>query len=202
VVLLGVAIATAALLSRPGEPAQRSQAADAQARMPARAPEPPVTVAASAPSDPRGSVDGGMPTAAAAPKAPVAAAAAPTPAVAASVKEPSSAATSRPAHALVDAGVPDAAMIAAPQPPTAHESPAADPGNAPGAAPAGTGRLKIVILPWAEAWLDGKPLGQTPIVGLKVAAGVHRIRLKNDNKEKTVTVTVTTSKLTVIDETW
>jgi hypothetical protein len=57
-------------------------------------------------------------------------------------------------------------------------------------------------LPWAEAWLDGKPLGQTPIVGLKVAAGVHRIRHKNDNKEKTVTVTVTTSKLTVIDETW
>src|SRR5882672_11207817 len=81
--------------------------------------EPSVTVAASAPSDPRGSVDDGAPAAAPAPKAPDAAAAAPTPAVAASVKEPSSAATRPPAHAPVDAGVPDAAVIAAPQPPTA-----------------------------------------------------------------------------------
>jgi len=67
--------------------------------------------------------------------------------------------------------------------------------------PVATGTLKVVILPWAEVWVDGKPLGQTP-VRTKVAVGPHRVRLKNDATEKTVTVTVTAAKPAVIDEAW
>lgn len=66
---------------------------------------------------------------------------------------------------------------------------------------AATGKLKVVILPWAEVWVDGRPLGQTPVL-TKVSVGPHRVRLKNDVNEKTVNVTVTTAKTTVIDETW
>jgi serine/threonine protein kinase len=64
-----------------------------------------------------------------------------------------------------------------------------------------TGELSVVILPWAEVWLDGKPLGQTP-VRAKVPIGTHRVRLKNDVKEKSVTITVTASRTVVIDESW
>jgi serine/threonine-protein kinase len=69
------------------------------------------------------------------------------------------------------------------------------------AEPVVTGHLKVVILPWAEVWVDGKRLGQTP-VRARVSVGPHRVRLKNDATEKTVTVTVTSGKTTVIDETW
>jgi serine/threonine-protein kinase len=69
------------------------------------------------------------------------------------------------------------------------------------AAPMATGSLKIVILPWAEVWIDGKPIGQTPL-RTTLPAGPHRVRLKNDVKEKTINVNVTPSRLTVIDETW
>jgi serine/threonine-protein kinase len=85
------------------------------------------------------------------------------------------------AHPL-DAGMPDAAIKAR-------------------AEPVATGNLKVVILPWAEVWVDGKPLGQTP-VRAKISVGPHRVRLKNDTKEKTVTVTVTAARTAVINETW
>jgi serine/threonine-protein kinase len=67
--------------------------------------------------------------------------------------------------------------------------------------PAATGSLKVVVLPWAEVWVDGRPLGQTPVV-TKVSAGAHRVRLKNDATEKTVNVTVTNGKTTLIDQAW
>jgi hypothetical protein len=63
------------------------------------------------------------------------------------------------------------------------------------------GRLHVYILPRAEVWIDGKPLGQTP-VHADLAPGPHRIRLKNDARDKTVSVTIATSKTTVIDEKW
>jgi serine/threonine-protein kinase len=115
-----------------------------------------------------------------------------------------------------DAGVPDAtrtaatttiavdAGLAAPPALTAHPHDAGMPDAATKTAraePVATGNLKVVILPWAEVWVDGKPLGQTP-VRTKLSAGAHRVRLKNDTKEKTVMVTVTAAKTAVIDETW
>jgi serine/threonine protein kinase len=67
--------------------------------------------------------------------------------------------------------------------------------------PVATGKLNVIVLPWAEVWVDGKPLGQTPVTA-KLSVGSHRVRLKNDVTEKTVTVTVTGGKTTVIDQTW
>jgi serine/threonine protein kinase len=73
--------------------------------------------------------------------------------------------------------------------------------SVPQAATVATGNLTVVILPWAEVWVDGKPRGQTP-VHTRLTVGPHRVRLKNDTNEKTITVTVSTAKTTVIDETW
>jgi serine/threonine protein kinase len=67
-------------------------------------------------------------------------------------------------------------------------------------APVAKGELKVVVLPWAEVWLDGKRLGQAPILGRKVPAGKHTLRIKNDAAERTFTITVTPSRLTVVDE--
>jgi serine/threonine protein kinase len=69
------------------------------------------------------------------------------------------------------------------------------------AEPVATGKLNVVVLPWAEVWVDGKPLGQTPVT-MRVSVGSHRVRLKNDSKEKTLTVTVTSARTAVIDESW
>jgi serine/threonine-protein kinase len=99
---------------------------------------------------------------------------------------------------------PDAPRAAATAPSPPGKARDAAPGSASkvaAVASVATGSLKIVILPWAEVWIDGKPMGQTPL-RTTLSAGPHRIRLKNDAKEKTVHVNVTPSRLTVIDETW
>jgi hypothetical protein len=83
----------------------------------------------------------------------------------------------------VDAGSPDAAV------------------PLPQAAAIGTGSLSVVVLPWAEVWIDGKPRGQTP-VRAKLPVGQHRVRLKNDTTEKTIVVNVSAARTAVIDETW
>ncbi|HEU4732247.1 MAG TPA: protein kinase [Kofleriaceae bacterium] len=101
-------------------------------------------------------------------------------------------------------GSPPAVGATSAQQPTASPRGAAVRSGAPGAArtePVATGKLDVVVLPWAEVWVDGKPLGQTPVTA-KVPVGTHRVRLKNDVKEKTVTVTVTSSRTAVIDESW
>lgn len=82
--------------------------------------------------------------------------------------------------------------------------------GAPPSADAGTrprpvvlkGDLAVFISPWAEVVVDGaQSLGQTP-VHTKLPIGVHRLLLKNPNKQETVTVTITVAKGVVIDETW
>jgi hypothetical protein len=67
--------------------------------------------------------------------------------------------------------------------------------------PAATGGIKIVILPWAEVWIDGKAMGQTPL-RTTLPVGPHRVRLKSDTRDKTINITVTASRVTVIDESW
>ena len=37
------------------------------------------------------------------------------------------------------------------------------------------GALAINALPWAEVWLDGQPLGATPIGNLKTSVGTHEV---------------------------
>ncbi|MFZ5476053.1 MAG: protein kinase domain-containing protein [Myxococcota bacterium] len=56
-----------------------------------------------------------------------------------------------------------------------------------------TGKLSVNVSGgWADVYVDGKKIGQTPIFGYQLAAGTHEIRAKNDaiglDATKTVTV--------------
>ncbi|MBA3502126.1 MAG: serine/threonine protein kinase [Deltaproteobacteria bacterium] len=67
----------------------------------------------------------------------------------------------------------------------------------------GTGELAILVKPWAEIWIDGKEVGQTPFRE-KVPAGRHRVRLKNEDagKDETIVITVTPDQTTTVQRTW
>jgi hypothetical protein len=55
-----------------------------------------------------------------------------------------------------------------------------------------TGELSANATPWAEVWLDGKKVGETPLAGLRVPLGTHEVVFKNPKfPERRVTVTVT-----------
>jgi serine/threonine protein kinase len=56
---------------------------------------------------------------------------------------------------------------------------------------AGTATLRIRVEPWGEVWVDNRPLGQTPLAPLELAAGPHNIVAKNPafgTLKKTVTL--------------
>jgi len=52
------------------------------------------------------------------------------------------------------------------------------------------GSLRIVVLPWADVWMDGKKKGQTPLPAMDILEGSHQVRLVNDQLGKDVTKTV------------
>ena len=55
-----------------------------------------------------------------------------------------------------------------------------------------SGRLNINALPWAQAWVDGKPVGETPIGNYQVSAGTHEVLFRHpDFGERRQTVVVT-----------
>jgi hypothetical protein len=57
-----------------------------------------------------------------------------------------------------------------------------------------TGELSANASPWAEVWMNGKKIGETPVAGLMVPLGTHEILFKNpDFPERRVTVTVSAS---------
>ena len=41
------------------------------------------------------------------------------------------------------------------------------------------GRMSVNALPWAEVWIDGKPVGETPLGNLSVALGEHTILFRH-----------------------
>jgi hypothetical protein len=47
----------------------------------------------------------------------------------------------------------------------------------------------------AEVWLDGKSVGQTPLIDLPVAIGTHHVRMKSGAAERQFTVTATMTPL-------
>jgi len=56
------------------------------------------------------------------------------------------------------------------------------------------GSIAINAIPWAEVWLDGNKIGETPIGNQPTAIGNHEVVFRNpDLGEKTQTVTVTLS---------
>lgn len=53
-----------------------------------------------------------------------------------------------------------------------------------------TGLLNVAARPWANVFVDGHPVGVSPVIGLAVSAGTHRIRLENDALGVSRTVSV------------
>ena len=65
-------------------------------------------------------------------------------------------------------------------PPPAAPSPAiaaAPPTTAP--APAGNGLLQVVVKPWGEVVIDGRPIGTTPLDRVTLAAGAHAVGIRH-----------------------
>jgi serine/threonine-protein kinase len=57
-------------------------------------------------------------------------------------------------------------------------------------APTGTATLNINSIPRSNVLLDGKPIGQTPKIGVTVSAGTHTVVFIKDEERKTSTITV------------
>ena len=55
-----------------------------------------------------------------------------------------------------------------------------------------TGGLSINAVPWAQAFIDGSPVGETPIANMQVPIGLHEITFRHPQLgERRASVTVT-----------
>ena len=73
-----------------------------------------------------------------------------------------------------------------PVPATAPPPPAA-----PRPAHTAYGTLNLQSAPWALVEIDGKPVGQTPIVDYRISAGRHKVTLANPGlPKKTIKIVV------------
>ncbi|MBI2896304.1 MAG: protein kinase [Deltaproteobacteria bacterium] len=83
-------------------------------------------------------------------------------------------------------------------PPTPGVSPNDDQARA--SVPAGHGFLNVRSQPWANVFIDGRAVRPTPIVGLRVSAGMRVVRLvTQDGRTKTRRVNVTANRATLVD---
>jgi serine/threonine-protein kinase len=100
------------------------------------------------------------------------------------------------AAAVADAAPPsDAAAAADPAADPAADA-AADPDPDPAPAPARRGRVSIDSTPYATIYLGQKKLGVTPLIGLAMPAGRHRLRaVLEDGREQSFNVVVPAGKL-------
>ena len=48
------------------------------------------------------------------------------------------------------------------------------------------GRLRVIVMPWADVVVDGRKVGQTPMAPIELAAGSHRVLLTNPDLDKRV----------------
>ena len=64
------------------------------------------------------------------------------------------------------------------------------------------GRVSVNAVPWAQVWIDGRALGETPIANVSVAAGEHEIVFRHpqfgEHREK---ATVKSGALTRVSAT-
>lgn len=74
--------------------------------------------------------------------------------------------------------------------PSPAPAPAAEEPSPKPSAPAGKGTLNINSIPRSNVLLDGRPIGQTPKIGVSVSAGTHTVVFVKDGERKTSTVTV------------
>ncbi len=55
------------------------------------------------------------------------------------------------------------------------------------------GTINVNAVPWADVWIDGQPLGETPIGNVSWTIGAHEIVLRHPEfGERRVTTTITT----------
>ena len=66
------------------------------------------------------------------------------------------------------------------------------------------GRLKVVVKPWADVYLDGAYVGSTPLTPRTLPAGEYQIRLENPqlNKKVTKTIQVVSGQDTLVKQNW
>ena len=62
------------------------------------------------------------------------------------------------------------------------------------------GRLKVVVEPWGEVFVDGRRIGLTPFSALKIPEGTHTIRIVNERlgKEKALKVVISANQDTLV----
>jgi hypothetical protein len=53
------------------------------------------------------------------------------------------------------------------------------------------GKITVTSNPWTSVEIDGESVGNTPLIEVKVAPGVHKVRLVNGELEIDVKITVT-----------
>ena len=66
----------------------------------------------------------------------------------------------------------------------------------------GSGTLVVNAKPWARVSIDGKDQGQTPIKGLKLTAGTHRVLLEHPTHgrhERVVTIAPDETERVIVD---
>jgi hypothetical protein len=54
-----------------------------------------------------------------------------------------------------------------------------EPVRRPEPPPVATGTLNVNATPWAEVWLDGRRIGETPLANVKTTAGSHEVVLRH-----------------------
>ncbi len=104
------------------------------------------------------------------------------------VRVPLPEALKHPPVAVVPVAVEPVAVVPVPARET-EEADAAVPEAAVGpvaAVPVKLGHLELRIRPFALVFLDGKPMGQTPLPPLALPVGKHRLRLVNDDLAKNI----------------
>ncbi len=62
------------------------------------------------------------------------------------------------------------------------------------------GKLNVMVDPWADVWLDGQAIGQTPLAGRDVWEGRHELRLVSPLGEKRVSIQVDPDQTLVVKE--
>jgi len=65
-----------------------------------------------------------------------------------------------------------------------------------------TGELNANATPWAEVWMNGKKVGETPLAALRVPLGTHEVVFKNPtfpDRQVTVTVRATAPAIAFVD---
>ena len=68
--------------------------------------------------------------------------------------------------------------------------------------PEGVGTIALNAIPWAEVWIDGEKVGETPIGNLPVAVGPHEIIFRHPDlgeQRQAVVVTLATPARVTID---